>query len=267
MRPLYLDGVAFWAPTMPGWSVARAAFRGEGGRIDPPSRRPAPQILAAAERRRAPDTVALALEVASQAVAQSGLDAADLASVFVSAQGDLGVNDYMCGTLASDPLLISPTRFHNSVHNAAAGYWTIATGCMAPSNALTAFDHSFAAGLLEAATQCAVEERPVLLVAFDIEACGALASVTRSRGLLACALVLSPAPGPRSSACLALTLQPGPTTPPELRSPPARELADNAMADALPMFDMLACDVAATLCMPLSAALSLQVAYTPGATT
>ena len=26
----FIDGVAFWAPTLPGWSIARAAFRGYG---------------------------------------------------------------------------------------------------------------------------------------------------------------------------------------------------------------------------------------------
>ena len=34
--------------------------------VEPPARRPAPELLAPAERRRAPDTVALALEVAAQ---------------------------------------------------------------------------------------------------------------------------------------------------------------------------------------------------------
>ena len=118
---------------------------------------------------------------------ESGLDAATLPSVFTSAHGDLAINDYMCSTLASEPTLISPTKFHNSVHNAAAGYWTIATGCHEASTALTAFDASFGAGLLEAASQCQADARPVLLVAVDVEAAGALASVTESTGLLACA--------------------------------------------------------------------------------
>jgi Beta-ketoacyl synthase, N-terminal domain len=55
------------------------------------------------------------------------------------------------------------------VHNAAAGYWSIGTGAMAESNVLCAFDASFTAGLLEALTQVAVDEIPVLLVAYDSE--------------------------------------------------------------------------------------------------
>ena len=187
VNTFFVEGVAFWAPTLPGWPTARAAFRGDGAPADPPAKRPAPELLAAAERRRAPDTVALALEVAAAAVREAGLEPNSLPSIFTSAHGDLAVNDYMCRTLASQPTLISPTKFHNSVHNAAAGYWTIGTGCMAASSALTAFDASFAAGLLEAATQCATDARPVLLVAFDVEATGSLATVTTSHGIVAAA--------------------------------------------------------------------------------
>ena len=114
----------------------------------------------------------------------------------------------MCATLAAQPALISPIKFHNSVHNAAAGYWTIGTGCLAASTAVTAFEHSFAAGLLEALTQCVADARPVLLVAFDVQSVGPLATVTTSAGLLAAALVLAPGaqraqpspPSPRAGA-------------------------------------------------------------------
>ena len=239
-RRFHVESAAFWAPTMPGWAAARAALRGEGPLAEPPAKRPAPEILAPAERRRAPDTVALALEVAAAATRDAGRRPESMASIFTSAHGDLAVNDYMCRTLAEQPTLISPTRFHNSVHNAAAGYWTIGTGCMEASTALTAFDASFAAGLLEAATQCASDGRPVLLVAFDVEAAGALASVTASRGLVAGAIVLSAEPGDRSLAAFDWSLVPGPTSPPALRSEAARSLTGNAMADALPFFEFLA---------------------------
>ena len=43
---------------------------------------------------------------------------------------------------------ISPTQFHNSVHNAAAGYWHIAAGSAAPSLSVGGHDGAFAAGLL-----------------------------------------------------------------------------------------------------------------------
>ncbi len=252
---LYIEGPAFWAPTLPGWDVARAAFRGEGSPTDPPAKRPAPQLLAPAERRRAPDSVALALEVAAAAVAAAGRDAARLPCVFASAHGDLAINDYMCATLASTPALLSPIKFHNSVHNAAVGYWTIGTGCMASSTSLAAYRHSFAAGLLEAATQCAADARPVLLAGYDTASVGALASATLSEGLLAVALVLAPERGAHAVAALEASLVPGNGDPPALRSDAARALAGNAMADALPLFEALAAQGA-----PLAVAPSAAVA-------
>jgi hypothetical protein len=259
MTTVYIEGVALWAPTLPGWEMARAAFRDEGPAADPPQRRPSPELLPSAERRRAPDTVALALVVASRAVAQSGHAAADLASVFTSAHGDLGITDAICSTLVSAPTLVSPTRFHNSVHNAASGYWTMGTGCMQASSAISAFKHSFAAGLLEACVQCAADERAVLLVGYDIEACGALACTAESRGLLALALVLAPARSERSVAALEWSLASGPTAPVSLRTTAARALAGNAMADGLPLFEALALERRDAFRMPLSVRLGFEV--------
>jgi hypothetical protein len=190
-KPMFIDGLAFWTPQAPGWEAAAPALRGEPLPARESPARPAPPLLAANERRRAPDSVLLALEVASAAMAGSGHDPASTASVFTSAHGDLAITDALCRTLASDPLLLSPTRFHHSVHNAASGYWAIATGCRAPSTALAAFDTSFAAGLLEAASQCLADHAPVLLAGYDTEACGPLTSVNSSRGLLGVALVLA----------------------------------------------------------------------------
>lgn len=257
---LYIEGPALWAPTLPGWDVARAAFDGSGAPADPPAKRPSPQVLAPAERRRAPDTVALALEVAANAIAASGRDAKDVPCVFASAHGDLGINDYMCGTLASDPTMLSPIKFHNSVHNAAVGYWTIGTGCMAASNSLSAYESTFASGLLEAAAQCAADDQAVLLVGYDMPAVGALASVTTSRGLLAVALVVSPVRTERTVAAFDWSLAGGVSKPVALRSEAAQALAANSMADALPLFEALAArSSAAALSLPLSAQLSLQL--------
>ena len=254
-----IDGIALWAPTLPGWDAAFAAFRGEGAEADPPARRPAPELLPAAERRRAPDTVALALEVATHAVARSGWHAEDLLSVFTSAHGDLGVSDYLCRTLNATPRLISPTKFHNSVHNAGSGYWGIATGCLQASTAVSGFETSFAAGLLEALTQCATEARPVLLVGCDIEACGPLASTNDSRGLLAVALVIAPRPSRRTQARLVWALAPGSSAPTPAHSAAAAALSANAMADALPLFEALARGDTAPVMLTLSAELSLQL--------
>jgi hypothetical protein len=238
---VYLDGFA-------QWSRAPEATEGE---------RPSPTLLGANERRRAPASVLMALHVAEQAVAQSGLDATTLASVFASAHGDLAIVDALCSTLASDPQLLSPTRFHHSVHNAPSGYWAIAAGSRAPSSAIAAYRRSFAAGLIEAAVQCAADARPVLLVACDTHARGALASVNTSRGLLALALVLSPQQSARSSWALDWSLHGGAAAPPPLRDEALRMLEVNAMADALPFVEALSADMPSRLELSLSPALAL----------
>jgi len=267
MMKVFVDAIAFWTPSLPGWEAARAAFRGERVAVEAAPRRPSPELLPAAERRRAPDSVALALEVAGAAVERSGWRARDLLSVFTSCHGDLAITDAICSTLVEHPMLVSPTRFHNSVHNAASGYWGIATGCQHASTSVSAFDCSFAAGLLEAVGQVVADDRAALLVGYDVAACGALVSTTASRGLLAVALVLAPQPGARTLASLDVSLASGPARRPQLRTEAARSLAANAMADALPLFEALAGGDAGALKMPLSASLSLEVTLAPVAAT
>ncbi len=239
---VYVEGPALWTPAWPGWAQAVAALRSgnDGAVLADGPRRPSPALMAANERRRAPDSVLLALEVAAAACAGSGRAAVDLPSVFTSAHGDLATTDALCRTLAGDPLLLSPTRFHHSVHNAASGYWSMASGSRAASTALSAHTYSFAAGLLEAASQCVCEQGPVLLVAYDTEAVGPLASVNRSRGLLALALVLASAPSAATCCEMRCSVQAGVARPLPASSVWGRALRDNAMAAGLPLFEALA---------------------------
>ena len=230
----HIAGVGFWAPGLPDWAAART-FVADGTLPADAPPRPSPQLLAPNERRRAPGSVAVALEVALAACDAAGHDPAGLPSVFASTHGDLAITDYMCATLAQDPTAISPTRFHNSVHNAAAGYWTIGNGCTAATTAVSAFDASFAQGLLEALLQLAAGADAVLLAAYDTAAVGLLGTVTRSDGLLGGALVLTrDGPGPRLQA----RLRDG--TDDAAPGPLARRCAGNAMAQMLPLFDALA---------------------------
>src|SRR5690606_26279274 len=165
-RTATIEGIGFWADGLPSWRAARD-FAAGGALDDDAPRRPSPRLLAANEHRRAPGTVAVALEVALAACTAAGRDPASLPSVFASTYGDLAITDYMCATLADDPRAVSPTKFHNSVHNAAAGYWTIGSGCMHASTAISACDASFAQGLVEALAQLADGADAVLLAAYD----------------------------------------------------------------------------------------------------
>jgi hypothetical protein len=185
--------------------------------------------------------VAVALEVAVRACESAERDPKLLPSVFASTHGDLVISDAICATLAQAPELTSPIRFHNSVHNAAAGYWTIGTGCMKPYTALSAYSCSFAQGLLESAMQAESERSPVLYVAYDIEARGPAATMQRSRGILAGALVVA---AERSDHCIASLqwqvreeTEPKPTA---ARPQNAALVEGNAMENCLPFFEALA---------------------------
>lgn len=215
MSPVTLNaavlGVGLWADGLGTWDEARARWRGDRTSDMPASlAKPHTTLLPPAERRRAPATVLLALAVAEQACREAGLAPRDMRSVFSSAHGDLALTDYLCATLAESPEHLSPTKFHHSVHNAASGYWTIGVGNMQASTAISAGRHSFAQGLLEAATQVACEQMPVLLVAYDMPAPMPLVPITQSTALVGLALVLAPvsdlARGHHSAPTLALRL-------------------------------------------------------------
>ena len=153
-------GVSVWGPGLEGWAVAEPVLRGvaepgPGGTPLPP-----PAILPANERRRTGPVVRLALAVAAEAVERAGLDPAALRSVFGSANGDGpvvgGILDALSAGGAGEGRLVSPTQFSNSVHNGAAGYWSIATGgpglCRS-ATCLGAGDSTWAAALLTAAME------------------------------------------------------------------------------------------------------------------
>jgi hypothetical protein len=165
----YIEGIGLLGPGLDGWSGSRSVLEGRSDYAAAPTLLPAPEGLPPAERRRTGQVVKLALGVALQATSEAGVDSAALPAVFASSGGD-GQNCHeICEALSSGDRQISPTRFHNSVFNAAAGYWSIATGAKAASNALCAFDASFGAGLLEALTQVVVDGTRVLLVAYDVQ--------------------------------------------------------------------------------------------------
>ena len=188
---LVIAGIGVWSPDVKSWHEAAAALSGNVDIAANTASRPAPSVLPATERRRAPESVLLGVEVAQQACAMAGIDPQTVPHIFASAHGELVINDYLCETLAKAPLEVSPIRFHNSVHNAPAGYWAIATGCMRSSTAISAGDATFGAGLLETALVAADSGEPALLAAYDVPAVGPLSDMIRSRTTLGIGLLLA----------------------------------------------------------------------------
>ena len=252
-----IESVGFWNNGLPSWAHARA-FVATGALPEGVATKPSPQLLAPNERRRAPESVAVALDVALAACEAAGRDTATLPSVFTSTHGDLSITDYMCATLASDPRAISPTKFHNSVHNAAAGYWTIGAHCRQAATAISAYDASFAEGLLEALMQLHAGADAVLLVGYDTGATGPLRSVHDCSGLLGGALVLSRnGTGPRITVVLA----DGDATA-DAPGALGRHAGSNPMVPMLPLFDALACNAThATLIAGPGRTMSVEIAH------
>jgi hypothetical protein len=259
-RPLtaWIEGIGFLAPGLPDWPTARAVLRGETPLTAAPSVLPAPSILPPAERRRASRVVKLTLAVGLEAATHAGADVATLATVF-SASGADGHNCHaLCEQLATDDRQISPTRFHNSVHNAAAGYWGIATGAMAPCQVICAYDASFGAGLIDALGQVVLDRQPTLLIAYDSEYPEPLFAKRPVPDVAGVALLLTLERSERSLASITVTPA----------SAAAEPLADAALEAlrvsipalrALPLLQKLARGEAGQVCLDYLPPMQLQV--------
>ena len=254
----WIEGIGFLAPGMPDWATARAVLRGEAPLVAAPSVLPAPSILPPAERRRASRVVKLTLAVGLEAAAHAGADVATLATVF-SASGADGHNCHaLCEQLATDDRQISPTRFHNSVHNAAAGYWGIATGAMAPCQVICAYDGSFGAGLLDALGQVVLDRQPTLLIAYDSEYPEPLFAKRPVPDVAGVSLLLAPERSERSLASITITPDSNAAEPMADADLEALRVSIPALR-ALPLLQKLALGTAGAVCLDYLPPMQLKV--------
>jgi len=202
----YVAGIGVLGPGLHDWPQAAAVLLGRQPYATAPTVLPIPSMLPPAERRRTGRVVKLALAVALEATTSANADPAQMPSVFSSSGGDGHICHEICQALALSTREVSPTRFSNSVHNVAAGYWSIATGSMTGSNVLCAFDASFVAGLLDAMTHITVDRQTILFVAYDTEYPPPLHAKRPIPDALGIALVLTPDRTASSVACITVTL-------------------------------------------------------------
>lgn len=202
MMRFFVEGIGLLGPGLDGWVSSRAVLAGEAPYQPEPTNLRASDILPAAERRRAGVPIKLALAVGQEAFVQAGRDTSTAATVFTSSGGDNDNVHAINSILATAPREVSPTRFHNSVHNAAAGYWCIAAKTHEASTSLCACDASFAAGLLESAAQVAIDRSVVALIAYDHPYPEPLKSVRPITAAFAMALIFTPQQSERSLAAI-----------------------------------------------------------------
>lgn len=168
MSGAFIDSIGVIAPGLPSWNASVPILTGATPYVAQPVGSVQPNLLPANERRRAPLGVRLALCAAEEATAASDFAASTLATVFATSDADMDIIHRICAALAEPARSVSPTDFHNSVHNAAPGYWSIGTKGTGPSTALSAYDFNLAAGLREASALLSVDDTDVLLVLFDV---------------------------------------------------------------------------------------------------
>ncbi len=192
---LRIRGVGLWTAGIQSWQQLLDGLSDNFRETAAQEKAPSPKSIPSRERRRAPLSVKLALEVCEQACREANLDAQDLPSFFTSAMGDTHITDYLCTALLSESKLLSPTRFHNSVHNAPSGYWTISTGDHSNSGYIGGFLASFPIALWEAAIYAEQNRCSVLLTSMDVAHGAPFTDICAAEHDFAVSLVLS-ADGP-----------------------------------------------------------------------
>jgi hypothetical protein len=262
MTACVIRAVGIAAPGLAGWESAAPVLAGAAPHVTAPEIPYVPALLPPNERRRATATVKLAFRAAEDAVAMAGADARQLASVFSSSDADMNVLHRICAALAQRPRMISPTDFHNSVHNAASGYWSIGVGSMAPTTTVCAYDASFTAGLIEAVALARDRAADVLLVVYDASAPPPLAAKRPLAITAAVAMIVGPATAPAVARRLALDLNGTAESP---CSSPALEAlrGGNPALRALPLLELIAARRAGSVTLRGTGPLLVSLRYTP----
>ena len=264
MIRLHVEGIGLRGPGLDGWPASLPILAGRSPYEPRPISIPAASLLPANERRRAPQIVRLALAAGAEAFDASGRQPANTPAIFTSSGADGETIHAILQTLAGTERELSPTRFHNSVHNVAAGYWSIATGARTPATSLCAHDGSFAAGLIEAAAQVAAGAPAVALIAYDLPYPGPLAAVRQIADPFGVALVLAVEPSAHTMGQIDIDLIPASVSA-SAAGPVALEPLRRGVpaARCLPLLAALASGLPSKLTIDYLGDLALAVRVTP----
>lgn len=253
-----VKSIGLAAEGMPNWEESKAILAGQQAYQREELPRYAPTLLPPNERRRATPVGRLAFQSAEEAIQGLNGGASELASVFASSGGDTDIVNKICTALATEARLVSPTHFHNSVHNAAAGYWSIATQSHGASTSLSAYDGSFAMGLLEAATLACCEGQDVLLVCYDVPVGEPLDVKRKVHRPFTTALVLSADTQGSEGTLTISTADADEETPSSVPELEALRL-NNPAARALPLLALLASGASDEVLLPALDGLTVRV--------
>ena len=260
-------GIGAWGPGFNNWQELSALLRSTE-HSELVFNKPVAPIIPVNERRRAPLVVKLAIETSNQAITNSGLAPQKVACVFGSGIGDTEITDYLCRTLLTEEKLLSPTKFHNSVHNTAAGYWTISTGCMEAANSIAAYHYTAGLALVEAFCQCEQQQIPILITVYDVEVSPVLSELFPCENNIALSLLIAPRSQPANDAlAVKLQVKPNPSgRSHSLRNPALQQVSQHNPAAALLLLLEKIADLTTNsnsqnqaVALPLSAATSIDL--------
>ncbi|KPL28569.1 MAG: hypothetical protein AMJ72_02515 [Acidithiobacillales bacterium SM1_46] len=264
MNPVYVDKIGILAPGLTGWEQARATLAGHRTYQSAPLPPLKPAALAPDVRRRTSDHIRFAVEVATDTSRGLSDVTRRLATVFASCDADGQITHDILTEVAKDTPQVSPTRFHNSVNNAAAGYWCMAVGSQQPSTSVAAWDDVAAAGLLEAVAQVLLEHTRVLLVIHDLPMPEPLNSARPVHAAFGAGMLLSRARSAESICALALELAPSGESESTLTDSGLETLRrDNPAARSLALICAIARNQATTVVMPFLGHQVLRIGVQP----
>jgi len=247
MKPVYINTLSIAAPGLVGLEQAIPVLTGKTQWQTSEFPKLVPQLLPANERRRITSYIKLALHVADEA----NIPGKALPAVFASSNGDFYITDHICNTLTMDPKHISPTQFHNSVHNAPSGYWAIAAKSPAASTSISTGNMTFSSGLLEAVTQVLCQKEDVLFVAYDYPATAPLDNYSDVSEPFATAFVLSLNKTDNSFANIKLSISHDAKEKSRCINDSLNTLQDsNPIAESLPLLEALCLKKSNTLYLP-----------------
>jgi hypothetical protein len=239
VRPLFLTGLALWAP---GHASLEAFMQGahDPSVEDAPCAWVPPRLLRGSSR-----LTRMFGEAAAQAVTAAGRDPKTIATIYTSSYGEIETMVLLLDTIFRGDCQLSPMRFKNSVHNAGSGLGSIGQGNTAFSTALAAGARSFEAGMLEALALVNERGGDAVVSCADDVIPAPLSRAERGehpREALSVGVVISAEPTERSLAritrVLALPVR-APMPGEALGRAIAPGLRNNPAAHALPLFDAL----------------------------
>lgn len=184
-----IAGVGMFAP---GYPNIATLVSGEANGENPP---PTGELLDKRNRRRASVQTKAIADAYNEALTQSGLDAATVASVFGSALGEAATMIGLLDQMWRGEGMLSPMRFATSVHNAAAGVVSIATGNRGFTTSMGADHDTPAMAIIEAIAIVRAHDAPVIVACSDEAAPEGLVQDGEGWTSLTAAVALVPATG------------------------------------------------------------------------